>query len=144
MQRNLPPSEARDIIRTVRTFHPSLVAIFYPFACPSHASQRLAHPLQTGAAGLCCLWSIQRQQPRDSATKMNVVMQQLAELVGKNLNQLAGLGGLTFSHYQNLVLPCITEQIVQCQDKLAQRFLMEVRLVPCATSVLDTGACTQP
>lgn len=55
------------------------------------------------------------------------MLQQLAELVGKNLNQLAGLGGLTFSHYQNLVLPCITEQIVQCQDKLAQRFLMEVR-----------------
>lgn len=61
------------------------------------------------------------------------MLQQLAELVGKNLNQLAGLGGLTFSHYQNLVLPCITEQIVQCQDKLAQRFLMEVRLLPCAT-----------
>ena len=54
------------------------------------------------------------------------VMQQLAELVGKNLNQLAGLGGLTFQHYEALVLPGITEQIVHCEDKLAQRFLMEV------------------
>jgi Vacuolar protein sorting-associated protein 35 len=53
-------------------------------------------------------------------------VQQLAELVGKNLNQLAGLGGLTFQHYKSLVLPGITEQIVHCEDKLAQRFLMEV------------------
>jgi hypothetical protein len=57
------------------------------------------------------------------------LVQQLAELVGKNLNQLAGLGGLTFQHYKAFVLPGITEQIVHCEDKLAQRSLMEVRPV---------------
>ena len=55
--------------------------------------------------------------------------------MGKNLNQLAGLGGLTFQHYRALVLPGITEQIVHCEDKLAQRFLMEVQPLPHCTRV---------
>ena len=53
-------------------------------------------------------------------------MQQLAELVGKNLYQLSSLDALNFSQYQHLVLPCVMEQIVQCGDKLAQQYLMEV------------------
>jgi hypothetical protein len=53
-------------------------------------------------------------------------VQQLAELVGKNLYQLSSLNGLNFAQYKELVLPCISEQIVQCEDKLAQQYLMEV------------------
>ena len=55
-------------------------------------------------------------------------MQQLAELVGKNLYQLSNLNGLNYAQYEQLVLPCVTEQIVQCGDRLAQQYLMEVRL----------------
>ena len=66
-------------------------------------------------------------------------VQQLAELVGKNLNQLAGLGGLNFQQYRALVLPEITEQIVHCEDKLAQRFLMEVG-PPCTCITFTYGA----
>lgn len=54
-------------------------------------------------------------------------VQQLAELVGKNLYQLSNLNGLNFAQYEQLVLPCVTEQIVQCGDRLAQQYLMEVR-----------------
>lgn len=54
-------------------------------------------------------------------------VQQLAELVGKNLYQLSSLSGLNYAQYEALVLPCIAEQIVQCEDKLAQQYLMEVR-----------------
>jgi vacuolar protein sorting-associated protein 35 len=53
-------------------------------------------------------------------------VQQLAELIGKNLYQLSSLNGLNFAQYEQLVLPCVAEQIVQCEDKLAQQYLMEV------------------
>lgn len=54
-------------------------------------------------------------------------VQQLAELVGKNLYQLSSLAGLTGEQYEEQVLPCVCQQIVQCGDTLAQQYLMEVR-----------------
>lgn len=57
-------------------------------------------------------------------------VQQLAELVGKNLYQLSSLAGLTAEQYEQQVLPCVCEQIVQCGDTLAQQYLLEVRARP--------------
>ena len=72
-------------------------------------------------------------------------MQQLAELVGKNLYQLASLNGLNFAQYEQLVLPCMSEQIVQCADKLAQQYLMEVRIVPQQPPLAEAAhACHMP
>lgn len=133
MQRNLPPSDARDIIRTVRP--PAVLPTHRPCLsvqherCPQCMTDLPPHSQQTLLCALREYNAHKCTEPLEPMPEWTPVMQQLAELVGKNLNQLAGLGGLTFSHYQNLVLPCITEQIVQCQDKLAQRFLMEVRSV---------------
>lgn len=70
------------------------------------------------------LWTrMQRNLPPSEAR--DTVRTQLAELVGKNLNQLAGLSGLDFAQYEASVLPRVTEQIVSCEDRLAQQYLME-------------------
>lgn len=51
--------------------------------------------------------------------------EQLADLVGKNLTQLSHLEYLGFEVYSKSVLPKILEQIVSCNDTLAQGYLME-------------------
>lgn len=53
--------------------------------------------------------------------------QELSDLVGKNLMYLSQLGGLDFRLYRDLVLPKVTEQIVSCEDTIAQQYLMQVQ-----------------
>ena len=53
--------------------------------------------------------------------------QELSDLVGKNLMYLSQLNGLDFQLYKELVLPKVTEQIVSCEDTIAQQYLMQVR-----------------
>ncbi|KAJ3390268.1 Vacuolar protein sorting-associated protein 35 [Lobulomyces angularis] len=51
---------------------------------------------------------------------------ELRLLVGSNLVRLSQLESLDLAVYQNLVLPSILEEIVNCKDVIAQDYLMEV------------------
>ncbi len=51
--------------------------------------------------------------------------EQLADLVGKNLTQLSHLEYLDYDVYSTRVLPKILDQVVSCNDTLAQGYLME-------------------
>lgn len=72
------------------------------------------------------LWVRMRHQgsARDAA-KIEAERAQLADLVGKNLTQLSQLDGLSFELYNNVVLPRVLEQVVNCKDDLAQQYLMQ-------------------
>jgi len=50
---------------------------------------------------------------------------ELNVLVCKNLNRLSSLDGLTIGVYRGEVLPSILDQVTQCQDQIAQSFLMD-------------------
>lgn len=60
---------------------------------------------------------------RDKRTKER---QELQILVGSNLVRLSQLEGIDRDYYRNLILPSISEQIVQCRDVLAQEYLLDV------------------
>ena len=50
---------------------------------------------------------------------------QLKQLVGSNIQRLANLKGLDVSHYKELVMPCVVEQIEACREGLAQAYIVE-------------------
>lgn len=50
----------------------------------------------------------------------------LKQLVGFNLEYLSKLNGVDLEVYKECVLPQVLEQIVNCKDKIAQEYLMEV------------------
>ena len=51
--------------------------------------------------------------------------QQLRDLIGKNLLVLSQLDGVDMALYREKVLPKILEQVVNCEDSLAQPYLMD-------------------
>eukprot|EP01097_Dermamoeba_algensis_P001039 TRINITY_DN1396_c0_g1_i2.p1 TRINITY_DN1396_c0_g1~~TRINITY_DN1396_c0_g1_i2.p1 ORF type:complete len:741 (-),score=198.77 TRINITY_DN1396_c0_g1_i2:515-2737(-) len=69
------------------------------------------------------LWvRMQHQGQRD---RKEVERDELRLLVGKNLSRLSDLSGVDVTQYNELVLPSILEQIVNCKDQIAQQYLME-------------------
>jgi hypothetical protein len=50
---------------------------------------------------------------------------ELRDLVGKNLLVLSQLEGVDLRLYQQKVLPCVLEQVVNCKDAIAQAYLMD-------------------
>ena len=50
---------------------------------------------------------------------------QLKQLVGSNIQRLANLRGLDVTHYKELVMPCVVEQITACREGLAQAYIVE-------------------
>eukprot|EP01132_Coremiostelium_polycephalum_P005687 gene5687-7077_t len=74
------------------------------------------------------LWvRMQHQAPthRDKERRENERLE-LRLLVGKNLSRLAQLDGVDQQVYSETVLPKIVEQIINCKDKIAQQYLMEI------------------
>jgi len=51
---------------------------------------------------------------------------EMATLVGQNLQRLAQLEGIDANKYKDEILPKILEQIIQCNDKIAQQHLTEM------------------
>ncbi|KAK3267396.1 hypothetical protein CYMTET_24041 [Cymbomonas tetramitiformis] len=51
--------------------------------------------------------------------------QELRDLVGKNLLVLSQLEGVDLEIYQELVLPRVLEQVVNCKDEIGQTYLMD-------------------
>ena len=77
------------------------------------------------------LWvRMQHQGSARNKPKREKERRELAPLIGKNLNRLSSLEGVTLESYKNNVLPKILEQVVSCKDKIAQQYLME-----CVTQV---------
>eukprot|EP01121_Diplochlamys_sp_Union-15-3_P020211 TRINITY_DN7824_c0_g1_i7.p1 TRINITY_DN7824_c0_g1~~TRINITY_DN7824_c0_g1_i7.p1 ORF type:complete len:515 (-),score=74.11 TRINITY_DN7824_c0_g1_i7:830-2374(-) len=73
------------------------------------------------------LWvRMQHQGPVREREKREQERKELCILVGKNLSRLSQLDGLNITEYKEKVLPKILEQIVQCKDKIAQQYLMEI------------------
>ncbi|GIQ92199.1 vacuolar protein sorting-associated protein 35, partial [Kipferlia bialata] len=48
----------------------------------------------------------------------------LQGLVGGNFERLAHLNGITAEHYRDIVLPSLGEQVLACNDGLAQDYLL--------------------
>lgn len=72
------------------------------------------------------LWvRMQHQGPVRDRARREIERQNLRMLVGTNLVRLSNLEGLTIELYQSEVLPKILELIVECNDKIAQEYLMD-------------------
>eukprot|EP01094_Clydonella_sp_ATCC50884_P006271 TRINITY_DN1533_c0_g1_i1.p1 TRINITY_DN1533_c0_g1~~TRINITY_DN1533_c0_g1_i1.p1 ORF type:complete len:793 (+),score=389.42 TRINITY_DN1533_c0_g1_i1:139-2517(+) len=72
------------------------------------------------------LWvRMQHQGTAAERARREKEREELRLLVGKNLARLSQLEGVDVTLYQDVVLPRIMEQIVNCKDKLAQQYLME-------------------
>jgi vacuolar protein sorting-associated protein 35 len=50
---------------------------------------------------------------------------QLKQLVGSNIQRLASLRGLEVSHYKDVIMPCVLEQVRACREPLAQGYVLE-------------------
>lgn len=50
---------------------------------------------------------------------------ELQDLIGKNLQAMSQLDGVTADLYSRAILPRVLEQVVACQDVIAQQYLME-------------------
>jgi vacuolar protein sorting-associated protein 35 len=50
---------------------------------------------------------------------------QLKQLVGSNIQRLASLRGLEVRHYQDIIMPCILEQVRLCREPLSQYYVLE-------------------
>lgn len=72
------------------------------------------------------LWVRMNQGPARDREKRENERQELRILIGKNLARLSQLEGVDSKMYESLVLPKIVDQIVQCNDVIAQHYLMEV------------------
>eukprot|EP01098_Paradermamoeba_levis_P003435 TRINITY_DN1567_c0_g1_i1.p1 TRINITY_DN1567_c0_g1~~TRINITY_DN1567_c0_g1_i1.p1 ORF type:complete len:801 (-),score=266.26 TRINITY_DN1567_c0_g1_i1:33-2435(-) len=69
------------------------------------------------------LWvRMQHQGQRD---RKEIERDELRLLVGKNLSRLSDLSGVDIVKYSEVVLPNVTEQIINCKDQIAQQYLME-------------------
>ncbi|KAK8866915.1 Vacuolar protein sorting-associated protein 35 [Tritrichomonas musculus] len=51
---------------------------------------------------------------------------QLKQLVGSNIQRLSMLNGLELTHYKDIILPCVVEQITACREPLAQYYIIEI------------------
>eukprot|EP01111_Echinosteliopsis_oligospora_P010949 TRINITY_DN3495_c0_g1_i3.p1 TRINITY_DN3495_c0_g1~~TRINITY_DN3495_c0_g1_i3.p1 ORF type:complete len:808 (-),score=241.77 TRINITY_DN3495_c0_g1_i3:207-2630(-) len=73
------------------------------------------------------LWvRMQHQGPvRDKERRENERLE-LRILVGKNLSRMSQLEGIDVAMYTESVLPRVLEQIINCKDRIAQQYLMEV------------------
>lgn len=72
------------------------------------------------------LWiRLQHQGHSRDRDKREIERNELRILVGTNLVRLSAMD-LTLDLYQNMVLPSILEQVVNCRDVLAQEYIMEV------------------
>ncbi|WFD27589.1 retromer complex subunit Vps35 [Malassezia nana] len=58
--------------------------------------------------------------------KREAERRELRILVGTNLVRLSQLDGVTLEIYQQVILPAILEQVINCKDVIAQEYLMEV------------------
>lgn len=75
------------------------------------------------------LWvRMQHQGPvRDKDRRENERLE-LRILVGKNLSRVSQLEGVDQKMYTSTVLPRVLEQIINCKDKIAQQYLMEIMI----------------
>ncbi|KAK4537521.1 hypothetical protein CDCA_CDCA12G3546 [Cyanidium caldarium] len=72
------------------------------------------------------LWvRMQRDCPAGERARREHERRQLQSLVGANVACLARLQALTVEMYRDTVLPQLTEQVLECQDVLAQECLMD-------------------
>jgi len=73
------------------------------------------------------LWvRMQHQAPSKDKERRENERLELRLLVGKNLSRLAQLDGVDQKTYSEVVLPKVLEQIINCKDKIAQQYLMEI------------------
>ncbi|KAJ3751230.1 vacuolar protein sorting-associated protein 35 [Lentinula detonsa] len=73
------------------------------------------------------LWvRLQHQGHSRDREKREMERKELRILVGTNLVRLSQLDGVDLEMYQQLILPSILEQVVNCKDVIAQEYLMEV------------------
>ncbi|KAN0032657.1 hypothetical protein ACTFIV_006565 [Dictyostelium citrinum] len=73
------------------------------------------------------LWvRMQHQAPTKDRERRENERLELRLLVGKNLSRLAQLDGVDQKTYSEVVLPKVVEQIINCKDKIAQQYLMEI------------------
>eukprot|EP00053_Salpingoeca_punica_P015548 m.143665 g.143665 ORF g.143665 m.143665 type:complete len:783 (+) comp16744_c0_seq1:183-2531(+) len=72
------------------------------------------------------LWvRMQHQGHSRDKSKREQERQELKLLVGTNLVRLSSLEGVDVERYSSAILPVVLEQIVSCQDPIAQEYLME-------------------
>lgn len=72
------------------------------------------------------LWvRMQHQGANRDRSKRERERQNLQMLVGTNLHRLAQLNGVDVGTYQEVVLPRVLEQVVNCKDTIAQEYLMD-------------------
>ena len=72
------------------------------------------------------LWVRLHMGPLREREKREQERKELQILVGKNLARLNQLEGVDVEMYKTAILPKILEQIVQCHDRLAQQYLLEI------------------
>ncbi|KAF7304622.1 Vacuolar protein sorting-associated protein 35 [Mycena kentingensis (nom. inval.)] len=73
------------------------------------------------------LWvRLQHQGHSRDREKREIERRELRILVGTNLVRLSQLDGVDLAMYQQIILPGILEQVVNCKDVIAQEYLMEV------------------
>jgi len=72
------------------------------------------------------LWVRLHMGPLREREKREAQRKALRTLVGKNLSHLNSLEGIDVEMYKDSILPRIITQIVECHDRLAQQFLMEI------------------
>ncbi|XP_014505154.1 vacuolar protein sorting-associated protein 35B [Vigna radiata var. radiata] len=98
------------------------------------------------------LWvrlQLQHQGPSRIREKREKERNELRDLVGKNLHVLSQIEGVNLEMYKDIVLPSVLEQVVNCNDELAQFYLMEciIQVFPDEyhLQTLETllGACPQ-
>ncbi|OHT15120.1 Vacuolar protein sorting-associated protein 35 containing protein [Tritrichomonas foetus] len=61
-----------------------------------------------------------------TAEERKLQRSQLKQLVGSNIQRLSMLRGLEITHYKEIVMPCIVEQITACREPLAQYYIIEI------------------
>lgn len=72
------------------------------------------------------LWvRLQHQGAVRDKTRREKERRNLRQLVGTNLVRLSEMNGVDLATYQEIVLPRILEQIINCKDVIAQEYLMD-------------------
>ncbi|KAI4339940.1 hypothetical protein MLD38_024823 [Melastoma candidum] len=96
------------------------------------------------------LWvRLHYQGPGRVRDKREKERSELRDLVGKNLHVLSQIEGVDLHIYEEIVLPRVLEQVVNCNDSLAQYYLMEcmIQVFPddyhLQTLEALLGACSQ-
>ncbi|KAJ1927762.1 retromer complex subunit Vps35 [Tieghemiomyces parasiticus] len=75
------------------------------------------------------LWvRLQHQGHSRDREKREMERRELRTLVGSNFIRLSRLEGVDLALYQELILPKVLEQVVNCRDMIAQEYLMEAAI----------------